>query len=142
MSYDEKNAWAFLVISFAGYACYLAIVLTQAAGGPITEVDYIPVLLWTIGAAILAGIVAGIVIGMVSPRGRDKRDQRDREISRFGEHVGQSFVVIGAVGALILALLAVDYFWIANVVYLCFVLSALLGSVARIVAYRRGFQTW
>ena len=32
--------------------------------------------------------------------------------------------------------------WIANVIYLCFTLSAVVGSVAKIVAYRRGFQSW
>ena len=37
-----------------------------------------------------------------------------------------------------LAMLEVAYFWIANAVYLAFFLSAVLGSVARIVAYRRG----
>jgi hypothetical protein len=142
MSFDEKNAWAFLVISFVAYASYVMIVLGRAAGDALTTVDYIPVLIWTIGAAIVAGILSSIVIGITSPRGADKSDQRDREISRFGDHVGQSFVVIGAVAAMVLALFAADYFWIANVVYLCFVLSALLGSVAKLVAYRRGFQTW
>ena len=29
-------------------------------------------------------------------------------------------------------------FWIANAVYLGFVLSAVVGSVAKVVAYRRG----
>jgi NADPH:quinone reductase-like Zn-dependent oxidoreductase len=33
-----------------------------------------------------------------------------------------------------------DHFWIANAVYLAFVLSALLGSTAKVIAYRRGFQ--
>jgi hypothetical protein len=36
----------------------------------------------------------------------------------------------------------VPHFWIANAVYLAFTLSAILGSVARIFAYRRGFQPW
>ena len=35
-----------------------------------------------------------------------------------------------------------SHFWIANVIYLAFVLATLLGSAARIVAYRRGFQQW
>ncbi|MFD2762840.1 hypothetical protein [Micromonospora eburnea] len=35
-----------------------------------------------------------------------------------------------------------DQFWIANVIYLGFVLSAVVGSAAKIVAYRRGFQSW
>ena len=31
-----------------------------------------------------------------------------------------------------------DYFWIANVLYLGFVLWAIAGSVLKLVAYRRG----
>jgi hypothetical protein len=31
-----------------------------------------------------------------------------------------------------------DYFWIANVIYLGFVLWAITGSVIKLVAYRRG----
>ncbi len=33
-----------------------------------------------------------------------------------------------------------DHFWIANAVYLCCALATLLGSVTKILAYRRGFQ--
>jgi hypothetical protein len=71
-----------------------------------------------------------------------KKDQRDREIYRFGEYIGQSFVVIGGVTALLMAMAEWDHFWIANVIYLTFVLSAILGSVTKIIAYRRGFQPW
>ena len=41
-----------------------------------------------------------------------------------------------------MAMAEADHFWIANVIYLAFVLSAILGSIAKIVAYRRGFQPW
>jgi len=81
-------------------------------------------------------------------RGNDFRREEcldhggDREIYRFGEYIGQSFVVIGGVAALLMAMAEWDHFWIANVIYLTFVLSAMLGSVAKIVAYRRGFQPW
>jgi hypothetical protein len=47
---------------------------------------------------------------------------------------------IGA--ALAMSLAELDHFWIANVIYLAFVLSAIIGSVAKIFAYRRGFQSW
>ncbi|MFD9127610.1 hypothetical protein ACFV0G_23070, partial [Kitasatospora sp. NPDC059571] len=73
--------------------------------------------------------------------GRHK-DQRDREIHRFGEYIGQSFLVIGGVAALVMAMAEVDYFWIANAAYLAFVLSALMSSAAKIAAYRRGFGPW
>ena len=43
---------------------------------------------------------------------------------------------------MVLALVEADWFWIANVIYLCFVLSAILGSVTKLAAYRRDFSTW
>jgi hypothetical protein len=61
----------------------------------------------------------------------------------FGDvSFGQSFVAVGGVAAQLLAMTEADHFWIANVIYLTFMLSALLGSVAKIVAYPRGFQPW
>ena len=82
------------------------------------------------------------MIAVVWPRDADRTDQRDKEIYRFGEYVGRWFVVIGAVAALVLAMAEVDHFWIANALYLAFVLSALLSSAAKLVTYRRGFQLW
>ena len=38
----------------------------------------------------------------------------------------------------LLTLAEFDYFWIANAMYFAFVLSALIGSVVKLVAYRRG----
>ena len=44
--------------------------------------------------------------------------------------------------ALVLAMRELDPFWIANAAYLAFVLSAAVGSAAKIAAYRGGFQPW
>jgi hypothetical protein len=43
-----------------------------------------------------------------------------------------------AAAALVMAMAKVDYFWIANVIYLGFVLWAVAGSALKLVAYRRG----
>jgi hypothetical protein len=142
MSFEEKSAWIMGVVAVGSYAVYLAIVLGLAGSGPLTEVSYVAPLLWTVGASIAASIALNVVMGISSPRDAGKKDQRDREIYRFGEYIGQSFVVIGGVAALLMAMAELDHFWIANVIYLTFVLSAILGSVAKIVAYRRGFQPW
>jgi hypothetical protein len=139
MSFDEKRAWIQAVVAVGGYGTYLAIILGRAGQTPLAELHYVTTLLWTVGGAIVAAIVLHMVSGMVSRNGTQK-DQRDREINRFGEHIGQSFVVVGAVAALLMAMAEFRYFWIANTIYLAFVLSAVLGSVAKIVAYRRGFQ--
>lgn len=141
MSYLEKNTWAYGVIAVLGYGLYVAVVLARADGGPLTDVAYVGPLLTTVGAAVAAGVVLGIVLGTVS-RDRGVSDEREQAIERMGEHVGQSFLVLGGLGALVLALLEADHFWIANVLYLGFVLSAVLSSVARLVAFRRGVGPW
>lgn len=141
MSYREKNTWAYGVIAVLGYGLYVALVLSRAGDGPLTEVAYAGPLLTTVGAAVVAGLVVGIVLGMTS-RDRGVTDEREQAIERMGERVGQSFLVLGGVGALVLALLETDQFWIANALYLGFVLSAVLSAVARLVAYRRGVGPW
>lgn len=141
MTFEEKSTWVFGVVAVVGYVVYLALVLPQL-GDPIGEVAYQWPMAGTILGGIAAGIVGGILVGMSSPKEAGKADQRDKEIDRFGNRVGQSFVVIGAVGALVLALLSAEHFWIANTLYLGFVLSAVLTVIAKLVAYRRGFQPW
>jgi hypothetical protein len=141
VSYEEKAAWVQGIVAVLGYGVYVAIILSRLGGGPLVDVPYVDAMLWTIGAGIVAGIIGGIFVGIAS-RGRTQKDQRDRQIYRRGEYAGQSFVVIGALGALILAMLEADWFWIANLVYLCFVLSAILGWIFKSVAYRRGLPEW
>jgi len=141
MPYEEKRAWIMVFVSVIAYTVYVALVLSRADGTALTEVSYAATMLWSIGGAILASIVLNIAVSMASAQ-KNLKDQRDREIHQLSQYIGQSFVVIGGVSALGMALAEVDYFWIANVIYLTFLLSAILGSVAKIMAYRRGFQLW
>lgn len=146
MSYVEKNTWVFAVIAPVGYTVYLVLLFSQLGGRPLAESDYVWPMVGTILGAILVGILGGIVVGIVSgiTSGKDlgKSDLRDKQIGRFGELIGNSFIVIGGIGALILSFIEAPYFWIANLLYLCFVLSAILSSVAKLFAYRRGLHQW
>ncbi|WP_327327787.1 hypothetical protein OG735_38585 [Streptomyces sp. NBC_01210] len=142
MPFEEKSAWAMGVLAVSTYVGYLVVILGRTGDTPLVEVSYVATLLWALGISIAASIVLHMLMAMFSPKDTRKKDQRDREINRFGEHIGQSFVVIGGVAALGMSMAELDYFWIANAVYLAFVLSAILGSTAKIVAYRRGFQPW
>ncbi|NMM16909.1 MAG: hypothetical protein HHJ14_07130 [Cellulomonas sp.] len=142
MTFDEKNTWIYGVVALGAYGVYLATVLTRAQGTPVVEVAYIGPMLWCIGASVAASILGKVAVSARWPREANSRDDRDREIDRFGEHVGQSFLVIGLLTALVLAMLEIDHFWIANAAFLAFVLSAALGSAAKITAYRGGFQQW
>jgi hypothetical protein len=142
MAFAEKRAWIMLVVSALAYATYVVVILRRAGGAPLADVPYQSTLVGTVVASIVLAIVANIVVGILTPKGEEKPDQRDREIYRASEYIGQSFVVIGGMAALILALVEAPSFWIANAVFLCFTLSALTSSIAKIVAYRKGFASW
>jgi hypothetical protein len=66
VSYEEKGTWVYLVTSAGAYAVYLAIILGRALSGPVAHVPYVPALLWTTGASIVA--VAGSAVKLVAYR--------------------------------------------------------------------------
>ncbi|MEV7725306.1 hypothetical protein AB0P15_11300 [Streptomyces sp. NPDC087917] len=143
MAAEEKRVWIMLVVAVTAYAAYLSVVLgASAAGEPLARTPYAAALLWSIGLSIAVSIAANIAVSAASPAEENGKDQRDREIHRFGEYVGQSFVVIGGVAGLALAMAEAAPFWIANAIYLAFVLSSVLGSTAKLVSYRLGFHPW
>lgn len=139
MSFKEKSTWIIALTTAGAYVAYVALVLGSTDDTLLTEVAYMLPLLWTISAMVVVAIVAHIVAAAASPKDADKEDQRDQEIDRLGEYKGQWFVTVGAVTALGMAAIELDHFWIANVLYLALVLSTLLASATKIVAYRRGF---
>jgi hypothetical protein len=142
MTLDETRAWARLVAAVVAYGAYVVLVLGRADGRPLADVPYAAALLWTIGASIVGATVVETVIRTASPKASRVRDVRDRQIGRLGDYVGQSFVIIGATAALLMAIAGWQRFWIANVIYLCFMLSAVLGNVTKVVVYRGSFPQW
>jgi hypothetical protein len=142
VTHQEKRAWIMLAVSAVAYVVYAVTVLSGADGHPLARAPYAAALLWTVGAAILTSIAAETALGVVNPRASRLKDARDRQIGQLGDYTGSSFVIIGAVAAMLMAMAGWDRFWIANVIYLCFFLSAITGSVTKIIAYRRPFQQW
>jgi drug/metabolite transporter (DMT)-like permease len=142
MTLEERRAWIRLVVAVAAYGGYAAVVLGRAGGRPLAEAAYAAALLWSVGAAIAAAVVIETATGMANRGASRVKDVRDREIGRLGDYVGQSFVVIGAVAAMLMAMAGWERFWIANVIYLCFVLSAVLGDVAKVIVYRGDYPQW
>ncbi len=138
MTYEEKGVWVYLVVVLATYGAYLGIVLGQLGTTPVAEIDYVGPLLWTIGASIVAAIVLRIIVEIVVPSGRQKADARDKDIDRTGERLGNWPLIVGALGALVLAITQAPYFWIANALYLGFAASAVIASIIKITLYRRG----
>ena len=147
MSSEERGQWVYLVAILLTYGAYVAIVLARADGGSLTDVDYVPLMLAAIGIGIALAIVGRIVIeiagGIASEMAGNHEthdaDVRDRDIGRFGEYVAGTVLGVGMVVPFVLTLAESDYFWIANAMYLAFVLAAAVGAVIKLVAYRRGF---
>ena len=134
----RKGTWVYLVTSAAAYLVYLAIMLGRVASTPVDQVPYVAVLLWTCGASIVANMAGRMLVEMARPSDSRRADVRDREIYRSGEYASRWFLVAGAAAAMLMAMAKWDYFWIANVIYLGFVLWAVGGSALKLVAYRRG----
>ncbi len=141
MTSEERNTWVYAAATVVSFAVYLAVILGRARSIPLAEVPYVAPMLWCIGGTIVASILGHVAVAIACPGDCDKKDQRDLEIHRFGEYIGQSFGALGSVAALVLSMAEVAHFWIANAVYLVCVLATLLGSAAKLVAYRRGFQS-
>ena len=91
-------------------------------------------------ASIVASTIGRVLVETARPSDSRRGDVRDREISRFGEYAARWFVVVRAAAGLVMAMARADYFWIANVIYLGFVLWAVAGSVVKLAAYRRGLR--
>lgn len=138
MSFEEKSTWVYAVIAVVLPIAYFAVILPQLSTTPAADIEYQVPLLTVIGLAIAAAIVAAIVIAISAPSEAGKTDQRDKDVNRFGEYVAGIVLGVAAVVPFLLAIAEAEYFWIANTLYLAFILSAVAGSMAKIVAYRRG----
>ncbi|MFI9550812.1 hypothetical protein [Nonomuraea endophytica] len=139
MSTEEKRVWVYAAVALAIPVVYFTVVLRQLPGADVTRITYIPALLTAIGVAVLANIVASIATAIAAPKEAGLKDERDAGIRRYGQRAEYYVLAVGVVGVFALTLAGAAHFWIANALYLAFVLSALASAIARIVAYRRGF---
>ncbi len=138
MSYEEKGTWVYLVVAVVTYVGYVVAVLSRVDDGPITDVGYVAPMLWAIGISMLLVAMGRPAFEVVRPSETYRADARDKDINRQGEFIG-FYVLSGLIGGvLVLTMLEVDHFWLANAIYLAFVVNAITSSVVKLVAYRRG----
>ncbi|GGA60156.1 hypothetical protein GCM10011490_07900 [Pseudoclavibacter endophyticus] len=142
MVYQERVAWSGLVSSIIVFAVYVTLVLVQADGGDLTAIDWLPPMLWTIGGGIALSILVSVAWGIVAkardPEASTETDVRDRDIGVMGGRVEHVVLVIAGLGVIVLCALGAELFWIANAMFAGFAISAFLGGIARVLAYRFG----
>jgi hypothetical protein len=150
MTFEEKITWVSAFVFAVVPAVYFTNVLGQLASVPASEIAYQRPMLIAIGisivltilGSILTGIGSGITAEIMEPgSGADigRTDERDKQIGRRGELIGYYVSSVGVVIAMALTMLEYPYFWIANALYLGFVIAALVTAAVKIVAYRRGY---
>jgi hypothetical protein len=150
MPFEEKISWVNAVVMAIVPVAYFVIMLGRLGDTSAADISYQRPLLIAIGASIVLTIVGSILAGIgtgisAELRGRsasaeiDRKDERDKQISRHGDLIGFSVSSVGMVGVLALTMLEYEYFWIASALYLSFVIGTLVASVVKIVSYHRGF---
>jgi hypothetical protein len=150
MPFEEKVTWVSLVVAVVVPVTYFAIMLGRLGDVSAADISYQRPLLIAIGASVVLTVVGSVLAGIgtgisAELRGRsasdeiDRKDERDKQISRHGDLMGFYVSSVGMVGVLALTMLEYDYFWIASALYLSFVVGTLVGSAVKIASYHRGF---
>ncbi|MGO1630199.1 hypothetical protein [Microbacterium sp.] len=135
----ERSAWIQLIVAVIGWAAYAAVVLIRRGSAPLAEAAYAVPLLVTAASVVVVSVALHAALGAFG----GTRDERDLLIEKWAERIGHAFAVLGAVIALSLALAEAAHFWIANTIAIGLVASLVFASIARIWAYRKGFDpTW
>lgn len=139
MSFQEKSTWVMTSIMVVVYGWYVIAVFGGVSGLDVAEVDYQSQMLIAVVLLVVFAVATHIVIAAASPTEAGTNDERDKEVTRFGGYVGGYVLGIGTLITLGLALLEVEYFWIANALLASLVASEVVSGGTRIVVYRRGF---
>lgn len=150
MSFEQKSTWVSLAVSILVTAAYAITVSGSLTTVPVAEIAYQRPMLLCVGATIVVNIVGNILMAIGSAvsatiRGEknvddiDRKDERDVGIGRRGELVGYYASSVGILGALALAMLRADHFWIANAIFLSLMIGGVASSVAKLISYRRGY---
>jgi hypothetical protein len=142
VTFLEKSNWVVLIVGVPTLLGYLAMIVPQVLGGPMTDVAWVQPMIVTMVAFVVANVLGNVVAAATNPGDAGKNDERDREIDRVGERVGNWLIVAGALVALVLAMAQVDHFWIANALLLGGIAGSLVSAVTKIAAYHKPFQAW
>jgi Flp pilus assembly protein protease CpaA len=142
MAFQEKSNWVVLIVAVPTLLVYAALIVPQVLGTPVTEIDWVPPMLVAIVAFVVANVLGNIAAAALNPREAELEDERDREIDRQGERIGNWLIAAGGVAGLVLAMAMAHQFWIANAIFLGGIAGSIVSSAVKIGAYRGTVQRW
>lgn len=139
MGYKERGTYIDLIVAVGVFLKYVWDIFRLQLEVPLTEVAFRDPMFFAILISVVATIILHIVYAILSGSKDTQEDQRDRQISRFGDWVGMFPLSAGAMAGLLLAMYDLPHFWVANAIFAGFFVSSIVGSVTRLIGYRRGF---
>jgi hypothetical protein len=150
MTVNERTVWASVVTVIVSSGVYVALMVSRLLSRPIAEISWVGPMLWTMGLAVAGTVLLTIVFTIAaeanrrdgcSPAGRGEvtSDVRDQEIGRLGWRASMRVISVGFGGALVLAMLDADTFWIGNLIFLFGTVGAVVEAITKIGLYRGGF---
>jgi len=150
MPFEEKMTLVSLVVAVAVPIWYVATMISRLQSTHAADIAFQRPLITAIIASVVLTVIGAIVMSIgtsvtATVQGRkpedeiDRKDERDKTISRRGDLIGFYVSTAGMIGVLALTMLEYEYVWIASAVYLSFAVGTLVGSVVKIVSYHRGF---
>jgi hypothetical protein len=143
MNFHEKSNMAMLAIMIVVYGIYFgqALLSIVSAGVPPAEALAATnaLMVVTVGAVTVLAIIAHIIIAVLAPsEADDARDERDKLMEMRGDQRGGVVMTIFALGALLIAMLDMPAYLIANTVLAGLVASEIVKGVSKMIGYRRG----
>lgn len=138
MAWEEKRSWVYL-FSVVATATVYAGILASRRSGDITQVAYGWPLLITIIVSVVLTVVLSVGAAVTDPEQATRSDERDLAIGQWGDLMGSHVTAVLLLGVLAAVVAKWDHFWIGNGIYGAFVVGAIVGTVLKLIRYRRGF---
>lgn len=150
MAFHERFTWVNVVVTLLVATTYYRHIAARLGEVPVAEIAYVGPVVWATLAMIVLNIVGAITVAVgaaisveVTGEGSvddlDRKDERDRNIAQRGDVAGSYVSSVVLIGAFVLTVLELPYFWIANAIFAGLVVAGLASSGVKLVAYRRGF---
>lgn len=158
MTMNERTVWAYLVTVVLTSGVYFTLMAARLAGEPAEQIDWVVPMLSAIGASVACTVLLTILFTITGTVARSVRptcsgtpgadgtpvvdtatDARDHDIDVLGDRAGLGVLGAGFLGALVLAMIDADTFWIGNLLFAFGSLGAVVESTTKLRMYRRGF---
>lgn len=141
MTFDDKSTMTTTLLLVVEYSVYSAVVFGSVAGSPDREVALAELVVGaTVVFAVLAAVSHVVLALVFRGQARTPEDERHRVLSLRSQRWGNHVLAVGVFTGIVLAVLQVEAFWIAQALIAAWVLSEISAGVVKLVLLRPGVR--